>query len=136
MVDSYDGSNYDYHFTKKELAEELEKQFACLGENTDKYLTFTIPREQKLTRIEKNGEDVTKNISYIVKFIDSASFIASSLSNVINNLSEGIHKIKCKHGQNDKKCETCGITYEICKCFLECTIFEDELIGYKNCKKL
>ena len=62
MVDSYDGSNYDYHFVKKELTEEFEKQFACLGENTDKYLTFTIPREQKVTSIEKNGEEVTKNI--------------------------------------------------------------------------
>ena len=26
----------------------------------------------------------------------------SSLSNHVNNLSDGIHKIKCKYGQNDK----------------------------------
>ena len=29
-------------------------------------------------------------------------------SNLVNNLSEGIHKIKCKFEHNDKKCETCG----------------------------
>ena len=29
--------------------------------------------------------------------------MASSLSSVINNLAEGIHKINCKHGHNDKK---------------------------------
>ena len=44
-----------------------------------------------------------KNISYILQFIDSARFMASSLSNPVNNLSERIHKIKCKYGQNDKK---------------------------------
>ena len=28
--------------------------------------------------------------------------MASSLSNILNNLFEGIHKIKCKHGHNVK----------------------------------
>ena len=35
--------------------------------------------------------------------------MASSLSNFVNNLSEGIHRIKWKFGLDDKKCETCGI---------------------------
>ena len=43
-----------------------------------------------------------KNISYILQFIDSARFMASSLSNLVNNLSEKIHKIKCKYGQDHK----------------------------------
>ena len=30
-----------------------------------------------------------------------------------------------------KRCETCGITYEICDYFLECTNFKDDLIKYK-----
>ena len=29
----HNGSNYDYHFIIKELAEEFKKQFPCLGEN-------------------------------------------------------------------------------------------------------
>ena len=33
----HNGSNYDYHFIIKELAEEFEKQFTCLGEITEKY---------------------------------------------------------------------------------------------------
>ena len=59
--------------------------------------------------------------------------MASSLS----NLSEGIHRIKCKYGQNDKKCETCGIKYKYCDCFLEYTNFKDDLIEYKclSCNK-
>ena len=36
----HNGSNYDYHFIIKELAEEFKKQFNCFGENTDKYITL------------------------------------------------------------------------------------------------
>ena len=42
--------------------------------------------------------------------------MASSLSNLANNLSKGIHKIKCKCGHNDKKCETWRIKYKYCDC--------------------
>ena len=35
--------------------------------------------------------------------------MASSLSDLDNNLSGGIHKIKCKYGDDDKKCEICRI---------------------------
>ena len=57
--------------------------------------------------------------------------MASSLSNLVINLSEGIHKIKCKYPHNDKKCETCRIKYKVCDCFLECTNVKDDLIEYK-----
>ena len=36
----HNGSKYDYHFIIKYLAEEFEKQFTCIGENTEKYITF------------------------------------------------------------------------------------------------
>ena len=36
----HNGSTYDYHFIIKELSEEFEGQFQCLGENTVKYTTF------------------------------------------------------------------------------------------------
>ena len=53
--------------------------------------------EKEVTRIDKNGEETRKNITYIIKFIYSARFMASSLSNLVNNLSEGIHRNKCKY---------------------------------------
>ena len=34
----------------KELAEEFEKQLTCLGENTGKYITFTVPIEKEVMR--------------------------------------------------------------------------------------
>ena len=52
--------------------------------------------------------------------------MVSLLSNLVNNLSEGIHKIKCKHRHDD-----CGITLDVCNCFLEYTNFKDDLIEYK-----
>ena len=39
----YNGSTYDYHFIIKESAEEFEGQFECLGENREKYITFSVP---------------------------------------------------------------------------------------------
>ena len=92
----HNGWNYDYHFIIKELSEEFEKQFPCLGENTEKYITFTVPIEKAVTRIDKNGEEISKNISYILQFIDSARFMASSLPNLVNNLYKGFHSVKCK----------------------------------------
>ena len=71
--------------------------------STEKYVTFPFLIEKEVTRIGKNGEKVSKNISYMLRFIDSASFIRSSLSNLLNNHSEGVREIKCKYGQNDKK---------------------------------
>ena len=65
--------------------------------------------KKEVKRIEKNEEEITKNISYILQFIVTARFMVSSLSNLVNNLSEGIHRIKCKYRHDDKKLETYGI---------------------------
>ena len=60
----HNGWNYDYHFGIKELAEEFKKQFTCLRENNEKYLTFTVPIEKEVTGIDKNGEEITKHTYY------------------------------------------------------------------------
>ena len=50
----HNGSTYNYHFIIKELAEEVKGQFECLGENTERYKTFSV-------RIKK-GVDNSKSI--------------------------------------------------------------------------
>ena len=95
--------NYDDYFIIKGLTEEFKKQLTCLGKNTEKYITFAVPVEKEVNRTDKNGEEITKNISYILQFIDSAISMARSLPNLVNNLSERIHIIKCKFGHNEKK---------------------------------
>ena len=73
----HNGSIYDYHFIIKEL-----------GENTEKYITFSVP-------IKKKIENKDLEITYKIKFIDSYRFMASSLSKLFDNLSEGIRNNKC-----------------------------------------
>ena len=57
--------------------------------------------------------------------------MASSFSNLVNNLSQQIRRIKCKFGHDNKKCETCRIKYKYCNCFLEYTKFKNKLREYK-----
>ena len=50
-----------------------------------------------------------------MKCVNSTRFMASSLSNLADNLTEGNHKIKCKK----------------CDCFFECESFNENLTKYK-----
>ena len=84
----HNGSTYDYHFIIKELVKEFERNFDCLGENTEKYITFSVPLKKKI-------ENKNLEITYKIKFIDSFRFMSSSLSKLVDNLSEGIHNNKC-----------------------------------------
>ena len=84
----HNGSTYDYHFIIKELVKEFEGNFDCLGENTEKYITFSVPLKKKI-------ENKNLEITYKIKFIDSFRFMSSSLSKLVDNLSDGIHNNKC-----------------------------------------
>ena len=90
----HNGSTYDYHFIIKELAKEFNGNFECLGENSKKYITFSVPIKKEIRN--KNIE-----ITYKIKFTDSYRFMSTSLSKIVDNLSEGIHNNKCLD------CESC-----------------------------
>ena len=76
----HNGSSYDYHFIIKRLAREFEGNFECIGENTEKYITFSVP-------IKKEHDNGKPSI-YRLKFIDSCRFMQSSLSNLVDSLSK------------------------------------------------
>ena len=59
----HNGSTYDYHLIIKELAEECEGEFECLGENTEKYITLLIPIKKEITKIDKDSNDKFMKIS-------------------------------------------------------------------------
>ena len=71
--------------------------------------------KKDIIKTGKTGNKTAETISQKIRFIDSASFMASSLSNLVDNLMEGIHKIKWKH----------------CSCFLEYKRVEINLIIYE-----
>ena len=86
---------------------------------TKKSKTFFCSNKKRITKIDEDGNESFVNISYKIKVIDSARFSASSLSNLVDNLTEGIHKIICKD----------------CDCFLDYET--DNLIKYSclSCNK-
>ena len=84
----HNGSTYDDHFIIKELVKEFEGNFECLGENIEKYITFSVPIKKKI-----DNKDL--EITYKIKSIDSCRFMSSSLSKLVDNLSEEIHNNKC-----------------------------------------
>ena len=73
---------------------EFEGNFECLGEDTEKYITFSVP-------IIKRIENKDKEITYKIKFIDSFRFMATSLSKLVYNLTEDIHGDKCVDCKSD-----------------------------------
>ena len=95
-VKIHNGSKYDYHFIIKELAEEFRgEEFECLGENTEKYISFSVPIKKE------HDNDSGETITYKIKFIDSCRFIPSKLSNHVDNCLKLIIKI-AKHAQREK----------------------------------
>ena len=99
----------DYHFIIKELAEECEGELECLGENAEKYITFSVTI--------KND----KGKKYKIEFIDSYMFMSSSLSRLVDNLSDGIYNDKCID----------------CKSCLDYTVIKDDQLVFRcfECKK-
>ena len=62
------------------MAIEFKDKFDYLGEKTEKYITFLVPI------YKKNDKDET--VIYKLKFIDSFRFMSTSLSSLVDNLSE------------------------------------------------
>ena len=105
----------DYHFIIKILANNFEGQVEYLGENTEQYNFFPILIEQKVSNIDRDGNESIATISYKIIFVVNLTFMATPLSNLVDNLTEKIHKIKCKD----------------CDCFLEYESVNDNLIKYR-----
>ena len=76
----HNGSTYDYQFIIKQLEKEVNGKLECLGENTEKYITFSVQIKKEL--------DNSKTITYKLKFVDSFRFMSASLSSLFDNLSE------------------------------------------------
>ena len=98
----HNGSVYDYHFIIKYLAREFEGNFECLGENTEKYITFTVPFKKVIN---------DKEIKYRIRISDSCRFMQDSLSNLVGNLSE----LKIKEIDNDVLIKRFYNTYQLNK---------------------
>ena len=134
----HNGSYYDCHFIIQELAEEFKKQFTFLGENTEKYITFTVPIEKKLEELIKMQKKLQKiHLTCYNLLIAQAHYQIRS----IIFLKELIKLNENTDTMIKNICETCRIKYRYCDCFLEYTNFKDDLteykclLCYKNCQR-
>ena len=93
----------------------FEGLFECIRENNERYQSFSDPIKKVIIKIVKEGNKAVKTTSYKIKFIDSIRSMAISLSNHVYNLTEGIHKSRCKD----------------CNCFLEYESVTNSPIKYK-----
>ena len=62
------------------MVEEFKGNFDCFGENTEKYINFSVPIKKEL--------DNNKACIYKLKFIDSFRSMSPSMSSLLDNLSE------------------------------------------------
>ena len=69
----------------------------------NKCKTCSVLIRKEVTKIDDDGNESVETIAYKIKFIDSAKLMGSWLSNLVDNLTGRIHRIKCKD----------------CNCFLE-----------------
>ena len=81
-------ASFDTHFIINQLAEEFKGELSCIGENMEKYITFSVP-------IKKEGDN-DKKIAYKLRFIDSFRLMSTFLSELVDNMSGIFNSIECK----------------------------------------
>ena len=74
-------------------------------ENNEIYILFQVPIKKKIRKIDKEGNETIDTISYKIKFIDRMRFMTTSVSKLVDNLTERIHKIKRGGCGCSLKCE-------------------------------
>ena len=55
-----DNASYDTHFIINQLAEEFKEELNCIGENMEKYITFSVPIKKECD----NGKTI---VDFIIK---------------------------------------------------------------------
>ena len=72
-------ASYDTHFIINQLGEEFKGELDCIGDNIEKYITFSVP-------IKKECDD-GKTVKHKFKFIVSFRFMPTSLLELADNMS-------------------------------------------------
>ena len=81
-------ASYDTYFIINQLGEEFKGELNCIGENMEKYITFSVPIKKECD----GGKTITRKL----RFIDSFRFMSTSLSELVDNMSGIFNSIECK----------------------------------------
>ena len=92
-------STYDDDFIIKQLPEKFEGKFKCLGENTEEYITYSVPIKKEVANDDDHDDDDDDDdddgkFCWWLSFADSCRLIMGKLSDLADNLS-GIHNKEC-----------------------------------------
>ena len=63
----HNGSAYNHHFIIKYLAREFQANFECLGENTEKYISFTVSFKKVINDEEIKYKIRISDIAYLFR---------------------------------------------------------------------
>ena len=88
-------STYDDDFIIKQLPEKFEGKFKCLGENTEEYITYSVPIKKEVANDDDHNDDDDGKFYRWLSFVDSCRLMLGKLSDFVDNLS-GIHDKECK----------------------------------------
>ena len=80
----HNGSKYDNHLIIKQLAKDFNCYFSCIGENTEKYISFSVT----FIKESANSNKKKKPDAYSLRFIDSFRFMNTSLDKLVKNIAE------------------------------------------------
>ena len=94
-------ASYDTHFIINQLAKEFKDDLDCIGENMEKYITFSVPIKKKCD----DGKTITRKL----RFIDSFRFMSASLSDFADNLSGIFISKVCKTCLERKKTQNASL---------------------------
>ena len=82
------------HFIINQLAIEYKGELNCIGDNMEKYITFSVPIKKEVNNYDGNDSKKKKTITYKLKFIDTFRFMSASLSELVDNTSEIFNSIE------------------------------------------
>ena len=67
-----------------------------LRENAEKYITFSVLTKKEIKTLDKKWKRNQEDHNLQKNFFDSSRFMLDSLSDLVDNLADGLHKDKLK----------------------------------------
>ena len=105
-------ASYYTHFIINKLAEEFKGDLDCIGENMEKYITFSVPIKKK----HDDGKIITHKLRYIYSF----RFMSASLSNLVDDMSGIFNSTECQSCMEREKinleCKFVGLKSNVLIC--------------------
>ena len=130
----HNGSTYDNHLIIKQLSKDFDGYFNCIGENTEKYISFSVTF---INKESANSNKKKKSDAYSLRFIDSFRFMNRGLDDLVKNITETKENISIDMLKERfyNTYRLCGDNIEKFKLLLRKGVYPDEYMdSWEKCK--